>query len=224
MGVWLRKSSHRFHSKFAEVRLHKSSHRFHGFAQMAWLRLFSHGFHRSTQMVGCVCSPTEFTEVLGCCWLRGYGRMPYPPTSVLIRAICWRLFSARNFCAFRGFCGNIVSHGFHRSTQMVCCVNSPTEFTEFTEVLGCCWLRGYGRMPYPPTSVLIRAICWRLFSARNFCAFRGFCGNIVSHGFHRSTQMVCCVNSPTEFTEFTEVLGCCWLRGYGRMPYPPTSV
>ena len=29
MGVWLRKSSHRFH----------------GFAQMAWLRLFSHGFH-----------------------------------------------------------------------------------------------------------------------------------------------------------------------------------
>ena len=41
---------------------------------------------------------------------------------------------------------------------------------------------------------------------------------------HRSTQMVGCVNSPTEFTEFTEVWGCCWLRGYGRMPYPPTSV
>ena len=70
---------------FTEVRLRKSSHRFHRFAQMAWLRLFSHGFHRSTQMVGCVCSPTEFTEfteVWGCCWLRGYGRMPYPPTSV----------------------------------------------------------------------------------------------------------------------------------------------
>ena len=46
MGVWLHKSFHRFHSKFAEVRLHKSSHRFHGFAQMAWLRLFSHGIHR----------------------------------------------------------------------------------------------------------------------------------------------------------------------------------
>ena len=29
--------------------------------------------------LGCVCSPTEFTEVCGCCWLRGYGRMPYPP-------------------------------------------------------------------------------------------------------------------------------------------------
>ena len=35
-----------------------------------------------------------------------------------------------------------------------------------------------------------------------FCAF---CGNIVSHGLHRSTQMVGCVNSPTEFTEV-------WLR------------
>ena len=135
--------------------------------------------------------------------------------------ICGSHFSARRFCVFRGFCGNIVSHGFHRSTQMVGCVNSPTEFTEFTEVWGYCWLRGYGRMPYPPTSVRICAICGSHFSARRFCAFRAFCGNIVSHGFHRSTQMVGCVNSPTEFTEFTEVLGCCWLRGYGRMPYPP---
>ena len=111
MGVWLRKSSHRFH----------------GFAQMAWLRLFSHGIHgihrsfvalirprnsQNSQKLGCVSPPTdftEFTEVWGCCWLRGYGRMPYPPTSVLIRAICWRLFSARNFCAFRGFCGSTTA-------------------------------------------------------------------------------------------------------------------
>ena len=52
----------------------------------------------------------------------------------------------------------------------------------------------------------------------------GSVGIQFSHGLHRSTQMVGCVNSPTEFTELTEVLGCCWLRGYGRMPYPPTSV
>ena len=191
---------------------------------MAWLRLFSHGFHRSTQMVGCVCSPTEFTEfteVLGCCWLRGYGRMPYPPNLCASVPICGRCFSARRFRVFCGFCGNIVSHGFHRLTQMVGCVNSPTEFTEFTEVWGCCWLRGYGRMPYPPNLCVSVPICGRNFSARRFRAFRGFCGNIVSHGFHKSTQMVGCVCSPTEFTEFTEVLGCCWLRGYGRMPYPP---
>ena len=43
------------------------------------------------------------------------------------------------------------------------CVCSSTEFTEFTEVWGCCWLRGYGRMPYPPNlcaSVRIRAHLW----------------------------------------------------------------
>ena len=139
-----------------------------------------------------------------------------PSYICLIRAICWRLFSARNFCAFRGFCGNIVSHGFHRSTQMVCCVNSPTEFTEFTEVLGCCWQRGYGRMPYPPNLCASVPICGRYFSARRFRAFRGFCGNIVSHGFHRSTQMVGCVSPPTEFTEFTEVwgaVGCVGMAG-----------
>ena len=100
----------------------------------------------------------------------------------------------------------------------------PTDFTEFTEVLGCCWQRGYGRIPYPPNLCASVPICGRHFSARRFCVFCAFCGNIVSHGFHRSTQMVGCVNSPTEFTEFTEVWGCCWLRGYGRMPYPPTSV
>ena len=69
------------------------------------------------------------------------------------------------------------------------CVCSSTEFTEFTEVLGCCWLRGYGRMPYPPNLCASVRICGRLFSARNFCAFRGFCGNIVSHGLHRFAQM-----------------------------------
>ena len=154
--------------------------------------------------LGCVCSSTEFTEfteVLGCCWLRGYGRMPYPPNLCASVRICGRCFSARNFCAFRGFCGNIVSHGFHRSTQMVGCVNSPTEFTEFTEVLGCCWQRGYGRIPYPPNLCASVPICGRHFSARRFCVFCAFCGNIVSHGFHRSTQMVGCVNSPTEFTD-----------------------
>ena len=149
MGVWLHKSSHRFHGFVQMAWLRKSSHRFHRFAQMAWLRLFSHGIHR-------------IHRSLGCCWLRGYGRMPYPPNLCASVPICGRYFSARRFCAFRGFCGNIVSHGFHRSTQMVGCVNSPTEFTEFTEVWGCCWLRGYGRMPYPPTSVRIRANPWEV--------------------------------------------------------------
>ena len=63
--------------------------------------------------------------------------------------ICGRLFSARSFCAFRAFCGNLFP---------------PTEFTEYTE-FGSVGMAG---MPYPPTSVRIRVICGRLFSARGF--------------------------------------------------------
>ena len=115
----------------------------------------SHGFHRFTQMVKVRCVPTECTEFteFGSVGMAG---MPYPPTSVNIRVICGRLFSARSFCAFRAFCGNIFS---------------PTEFTEFVSV-------GTAGMPYPPTSVLIRVICGSLFSARSFREFRAFCGNL----------------------------------------------
>ena len=122
----------------------------------------SHGFHRFTQILRVRCSPTEFTEYteFGSVGMAG---MPYPPTSVRIRVICGRLFSARgsvssvlicgrlfsarSFCEFRAFCGNIFS---------------PTEFTESTE-FGSVGMAG---MPYPPTSVNIRAICGRFFSAR----------------------------------------------------------
>ena len=167
MGVWLRKSSHRFHR----------------FAQMAWLR----------------CSPTDFTDqhrwlvasvlprnsqnsqkfggAVGCVGMAGCHTLLHLCKSV---PICGRYFSARRFCVFCAFRGNIVSHGFHRSTQMVGCVNSPTEFTEFTEVLGCCWQRGYGRMPYHPNLCASVPICGRYFSVRRFCAFRAFCGRYFS--------------------------------------------
>ena len=154
-----------------------SSHGFHRFTQILRVRcspteyaefteppaeMSSHGFHRFTQILRVRCSPTEFTEYteFGSVGMAG---MPYPPTSVNIRAvcgrlfsargsvssvlICGRLFSARSFCAFRAFCGNIFS---------------PTEFTESTEFVSV----GIAGMPYPPTSVRIRAICGRLFSAR----------------------------------------------------------
>ncbi len=82
---------------------------------------------------------------------------------------------------------------------------SPTEFTEFTE-FGSVGMAG---MPYPPTSVNIRVIsgrffsargsvssvliCGRLFSARSFCEFRAFCGNLFP---------------PTDFTDLHRCLGC----------------
>ena len=138
--------------------------------------------------------------------------MPYPPTSVRIRVICGRLFSARSF---RAFCGNLFP---------------PTEFTEYTE-FGSVGMAG---MPYPPISVRIRVICGRLFSARSFRVFRAhlwealLCQKFLcvpcvlwkylfSHGFHRSAQMLRARFVPTEFTEFGSV-------GMAGMPYPPTSV
>ena len=66
---------------------------------------------------------------------------------------------------------------------------SPTEFTEFTE-FGSVGMAG---MPYPPTSVRIRVICGRLYSARSFREFRAFCGNIFS---------------PTDFTDLHRYLWC----------------
>ena len=91
-----------------------------------WLRLFSHGFHgihrslvasvlprisRNSQKFGCVCSPTDFTDLHG--WL-GY---VYSPTE------------------FRSFWRRRASHRFHRFSQMVrvwnsvnsvCSVGAPT--------------------------------------------------------------------------------------------------
>ena len=51
--------------------------------------------------------PCHLWETISRMWVRGYGRdaIPSYKTSVLICAICGRLFSARRFCAFRAFCG-----------------------------------------------------------------------------------------------------------------------
>ena len=116
----------------------------------------SHGFHRFTQILMVRCSPTEFTEYtdFGSVGMAG---MPYPPTSVNIRAVCGRLFSARGSVSSVLICGRLFSA---RSFRAFCGnIFSPTEFTEFGSV-------GMAGMPYPPTSVRIRVICGRLFSAR----------------------------------------------------------
>jgi len=72
-----------------------------------WLRKSSHRFHGFAQMVGCVNSPTEFTEF----------------TEVLLRR------------SSHGIHRSFVALIRPRNSQKFCCVNSPTEFTEFTEVL-----------------------------------------------------------------------------------------
>ena len=102
------------------------SHRFHGSAPMVRLCRFSHGIHRSHRITCCEEPPTEFTEftellaeknlprnsrnpqklgcAIGCVGMAG---MPYPPNLCASVPICGRHISARRFCVFRVFCGNI---------------------------------------------------------------------------------------------------------------------
>ena len=143
----------------------------------------SHGFHRFTQILRVRCSPTEYAE------------FTEPPTEMsshgfhrftqILRVRC----SPTEYAEFTEPPTEMSSHGFHRFTQILRVRCSPTEFTEYTE-FGSVGMAG---MPYPPTSVNIRAVCGRLFSARSFCAFRAFCGNLFS---------------PTDFTDLHRYLGC----------------
>jgi len=146
----------------------------------------SHGFHRFTQILRARCSPTEFTE-FGSVGMAG---MPYPPTSVRIRVICGRLYSARSFREFRAFCGNIFS---------------PTDFTDLHICTPWAGSVGMAGMPYPPTSVLIRVICGSPFSAR---------GSVYSvHSVGVSSPLVRLVQRRQ-----LHPLG--WQRGYGRDAIP----
>ena len=173
---------------------------------------------QNSRKLGCISPPTDFTDLHG--W---FGCVGSPTEFTEFTEVLLRRFSHGIHGIHRSFVASVLPRNSQNS-QKFCCVGPPTEFTEFTEVWGCCWLRGYGRMPYPPNLCASVRICGRLFSARNFCAFRVFCGNIVSHGFHRSTQMVGCVIRPRISQNSQKFWGYCWLRGYGRMPYPPTSV
>ena len=146
---------------------------------------------------------------------RGYGRDAIPSYICAHPCHLWEaLLSQKFLCVPCVLWEYLFSHGFHRFTQMLRVRFVPTEFTESIEFVSV----GMAGMPYPPTSVNIRAvcgrlfsargsvssvlICGRLFSARSFCAFRAFCGNIFS---------------PTEFTESTEFVSV----GIAGMPYPP---
>ena len=169
------------------------------------------------------CPPTDFTDLhryLGCAVLpQNLAAWVWQGCHTLL--ICehpchlWEALLCQKFlCVPCVLWESLSSHGFHRFTQMLRVRFVPTEFTESTEFVSV----GMAGMPYPPTSVNIRAvcgrlfsargsvssvlICGRLFSARSFCAFRAFCGNIFS---------------PMEFTESTEFVSV----GIAGMPYPP---
>ena len=76
-------------------------------------------------------------------------------------------------------------------------------------------------IPSYKTSVLICAICGRLFYARRFCAFRAFCGRtpfalLVQQRLLHPLRLHPC--------HLWEAISRMWVRGYGRMPYPPMTL
>jgi hypothetical protein len=117
------------------------------------------------------CPPTDFTDLhryLGCAVLpQNLAAWVWQGCHTLL--ICehpchlWEALLCQKFlCVPCVLWEYLSSHGFHRFTQILRVRCSPTEFTEYTEFVSV----GMAGMPYPPTSVLIRAICGRLFSAR----------------------------------------------------------
>ena len=146
----------------------------------------SHGFHRFTQILRVRFVPTEFTESteFGSVGMAG---MPYPPTSVRIRVICGRLFSARSFCAFRAFCGNLFP---------------PMDFS----------LGGYGRDAIPSYICAHPCHLWEALLCQKFlCVPCVLWESLSSHGFLLRRVWHLAIPTPpamgyypTEYAEFTE--------------------
>ena len=76
-------------------------------------------------------------------------------------------------------------------------------------------------IPSYKTSVLICAICGRLFSARRFCAFCAFCGRTP---FALLVQQRLLHHLGLHPCHLWEAISRMWVRGYGRMPYPPMTL
>ena len=106
---------------------------------------FSYGIHRIHSKLGCV------RGALGTAWVR-QDAIPSYKTSVLICAICGRLFSARRFCAFRAFCGRIPFALLVQQRLL-----HPLRL-HLWEAISRMWVRGYGRMPYPPMTLRLAVL------------------------------------------------------------------
>ena len=151
--------------------------------------LFSHRIHRIHRI-----------------WQRGYGRdaipsyicahpcssvggSSLPEVSVCSVLICGRLFSARSFCAFRAFCGNLFP---------------PTDFTDLHRCLGCAVLPRNSQ-----NSQNLAAWVWQgCHTLLHLCVPCVLWEYLFSHGFHRATQMLRARFVPTDFTDLHRCLGC----------------
>ena len=111
---------------------------------------FSYGIHRIHSKLGCV------RGALGTAWV-WQDAIPSYKTSVLICAICGRLFSARRFCAFRAFCGRIP-FALLVQQRLLHPLNICVDPYHLWEAISRMWVRGYGRMPYPPMTLRLAVL------------------------------------------------------------------
>ena len=150
------------------------------------------------------CSPTDFTDLHRCLGCALFPRNSQNPQnlSAWVWQGCHTLLICEHLCSSVG--GSSLPEVSVRSVRSVRSVGISflPQNSQNSQNLSACVLQGCHTLLHLCASVLI---CGRLFSARSFCAFRAFCGNLFP---------------PTEFTEYTE-FGSVGMAG---MPYPPTSV
>ena len=106
------------------------------------------------------CSPTEFTEYteFGSVGMAG---MPYPPTSVRIRAHLWESLLCQKFlCVPCILWESLSSHRIHRIHRI--------------------WQRGYGRDAIPSYICAHPCHQWEVLLCKRFCVFRAFRGSFFT--------------------------------------------
>ena len=95
----------------------------------------------------------------------GMAGMPYPPTSVLIRVICGRLFSAR---------GSVYSvHSVGASSPLV-------RLVQLRQLHPLGWQRGYGRDAIPSYICAHPCHLWEALLSKRFCVFGAFRGSFFT--------------------------------------------
>ena len=177
-------------------------------------------FTLSLQKLGCISPPTDFTDLHR--WLGCVG-------------------SPTEFTEFTEVWLRKSSHRFHGFAQMVGCVSPPTEFTEFTEVLlrkSSHGIHGIHRsFVASHSSINLESVLWEgLLCQKVLCVLCVLWEVLLC----QKVPCVPCVLWEYSLPRISQIntdgwlrksshgihrsLGGCWLRGYGRMPYPPTSV
>ena len=134
------------------------------------------------------CPPTDFTEFTEFVSV-GMAGMPYPPTSVCIRAHLWEALLCQKFlCVPCVLWEYLFSHGFHRAIQMLRARFVPTDFTDLHRYLGCAVLpqnsqnsQNLAAWVWQECHTLLH-LChlWESFLCKGFCVFRAFRGSFFT--------------------------------------------